>query len=87
MKCAVFVMNENAEPQLAGTFKLSHDQIKCNPAKGCKVMMQDILGTPNMIDGAPVDAASDPKTWFGGLPSNYCGTYVRAQMLPKKKKS
>jgi hypothetical protein len=87
MTCAIFVMDDDGNPQLAGTFKLRGGKISAQITSGSEILMNELLSTPNWLNAeTSVTAASNPKKWFKALPANNCGTYVRAQFMPGKKK-
>jgi hypothetical protein len=84
MKCSLLILDSSGDQQVAGTIKLTgKGRIKGKAVAGHERLMATVLAHPNIVDGgaSSVTVEGDPQRWFEALPTEYNGTYLRAQIL------
>jgi hypothetical protein len=79
--CKILEIDNDGEPQLAGTFTLSEARVLITASEGSENIMNGIFDTPNWIEGGKrsVTACGDPQKWFDALGYSYSGSRLRAQ--------
>ncbi len=82
MTCKILVTKPSGNQELIATFTLDKGKVTYKAEPGELATLNRVLNAPNPIDGGRKVALfkKDPVAWFKALPSNYHGSYFRAEM-------
>ena len=80
MICQMLITTKEGQI-LAGTLVFKNGKVSSEPEEGYELLMADVLGTPNFDYDHKIILKDDPENWFGALPKQYSGSYLRALLV------
>ena len=72
--------NPDADPVLAGIIKLIDGKLDMQIRPGFDVLMENIMKESIFVNNKSVTPEDDPEAFFAGLPLQYRGSYMWAEL-------
>ena len=83
--CSIYISTfDKLEQTLAGKILLDGKKIRLEPVKGHMLLLKNIYKESVYMKGKQLSSDDDPEKWFEGLPYQYSGSAVRAEITGGK---